>query len=183
MTRARATAVLGGLTMVGMLMLSSLAGARAEQSYFYQLKGAMGRACLQYATQSIEEEKQDIFRAACSFASAALQKLLPGDGDAEVLAALVASFGEEAPGVSALSSCDECIEGISDLEAYLATNGTAANIQDALALSCLKQFTKKAQINKCLQNVAAVSVPRLIDFALANLPPTAACTQLQLCPQ
>jgi hypothetical protein len=181
MNKVRAATVLGGLTMVGMLMLSSLTGAKAEQSYFYQLKGALGRACLQHATQGVAEEYQDIFRAACSFVSSTLQELAPSAGEAEIREALVDAFGEETPGLSALSSCEECVQSVSDFEAYLATNGTVVDIQEAVALSCLKQFTKRAQINQCLQNVDAANIPSLIDFTLANLPPGTACQELRLC--
>jgi hypothetical protein len=181
MSKARAATLLGGLTMVGILGLSSLVGANDPRSYFHSLKGALGRGCLQQATLNVADEDQDIFVAACSFVFSTLRELSPGEGEPEIRQALLDAFAAETPGVSTRSSCTQCVEGIQDLESYLASNGTAASIQDALALGCRKRF-KDAPLTECLQNVAAASVPQLIDFALANYPPATACTTLQLCP-
>lgn len=182
MSKWRAATLLCGLSVVGMFFLSGVVGARTQQTYFEQMKGALGRACLQQAGLGVPNDDPDLFRAACSFISSTLQQLHPGDGDSEVFDALVESFGAEVPGLSALTACDVCVQSVTDFESYLATNGTADEIGDALALACSKKFTKKAQINQCLQNVAAANVPELIDFALANLPPQTACQQLTLCP-
>lgn len=189
MSKPRAAALLGGLAMVGVLVLSSLVGA--QQSYFQQLKGALGRACLQHTTENVDDDFRDIFRAACSFTSVTLQELPPGEGDLEdrvgLREALLAGFAEApglgtAPSPPTVDSCDECLAAIQPFESFLATNGTADGIRDAVEAACRKKFTETPQIDQCLETVAETPIPQLIDFVLANYPPLTVCEGLQFCP-
>lgn len=181
MSKPRAAALLGGLTVAGMLVLSSLVGASQGQSYFSQLKGALGRGCLQHATENVGSGQQEIFRAACSFVASTMQELTPDAAAPEKREALLGAFAAETPGLGTPTSCMQCVQTVQDFESYLATNGTAAGIEDALALGCQKKFTSTL-LTECLQNLADMSTPQLIDFALANLPPVTACTEMQMCP-
>jgi hypothetical protein len=79
--------------------------------------------------------------------------------------------------------CDECIQFVSDIEANLAANGTASDLEQALVLGCDRRFSDPAEAAQCRQTVVGkTGLPTLIDSLLAKFPPETACLVLNACP-
>jgi hypothetical protein len=80
--------------------------------------------------------------------------------------------------------CENCIQLVSDIEAYLSTNATAASLADTLSGACLGRFADQATTDECIGQIKGL-VPELIDIFVANFPPVTACQNpaLRYCPQ
>ena len=177
MGKVKAAAVLGGL-MCALLVLSTWAVASGNVS-FALLQGAFQRACLEHPTPPGGSPQG--FADACVFIARILKTLPPSTTPPtpEQLQAAAAT------GIAASKvpcDCEECIQFVSDIEAVMATNGTAAEITDVFAAACDARYTDPATVAQCRQLVSAVSVPQAIDFVLANYPPQVVCQVVQACP-
>jgi hypothetical protein len=73
--------------------------------------------------------------------------------------------------------CEKCIASLSAIEAYLATNGTAALLADTMATACDGRFDDPATTDACKNQIQS-AVPVVIDRILANAPPQTACQGL-----
>jgi hypothetical protein len=78
--------------------------------------------------------------------------------------------------------CDGCVAGISDLEAYMATNGTAQFLADQMDDACTGRFPTPELEADCVQRVDGY-IPPAIDLILANLPPQTLCQAIRYCPE
>jgi hypothetical protein len=67
--------------------------------------------------------------------------------------------------------CAGCIQMMSNLQSWLATNGSAQLLADSLAGACAAQFDDPTQCEDTLRTTAA----QVIDRFLANLPPQTTC--------
>jgi hypothetical protein len=194
MSKGRAAVVLGVLVLTGLLFLSGLAvaggGHRFKDSqpgYFAKLQGVFRYACWERAkSDDLLTDEPRAFLGACLFFVRVLKPLTPAQVLTnteldEVREAFLDAFAKETPGLGRRSTCDECVQAVSDLEAFLATNGTARDIEAALSEGCDDRFfhhpKKAAECRKLIGQV-----PLLIDFALAELPPEIACEELKFCP-
>jgi hypothetical protein len=72
--------------------------------------------------------------------------------------------------------CLGCTQAVSDLEAWLATNGTVADIADTLDEACIGRPSE----SECIDQVYDY-IPRAVDNILANLPPTEVCERINYC--
>jgi hypothetical protein len=206
MSKGKAAAVLGGLILTGLMLVSSLAVAGGGKNskdqhskhrnagYFAQLGEDFRRGCWEEAFSRDPKSfiPPEPFLAACLFIVRTLIPLEPDqlprldqvltNRDAEdIEEAALEAFRKETPGLKRRSSCDECVQAVSDLEADLATNGTARDITDALENGCDERFFRHfAKARQCRSSVSPI--PVLIDFVLANLPPVTVCRELKFCP-
>ncbi|HEV7733187.1 MAG TPA: saposin domain-containing protein [Candidatus Binatia bacterium] len=80
--------------------------------------------------------------------------------------------------------CDGCIHMVSNLEAWLANNGSAKLLGDVMENACDGRFADPAITQQCKGEVRQ-SVNEVIDLVLANAPPATACQNpaLRACPQ
>jgi hypothetical protein len=69
-------------------------------------------------------------------------------------------------------NCDGCLQAMSDIEAFLATNGTPAMFQEMIAEGC-DRFRNPSAIQDC--QALAQRVPQTVDRLLADLPPGIIC--------
>jgi len=84
---------------------------------------------------------------------------------------------------SGFDRCDNCVKAVSEIEIYLATNGTANFLKDTLESACIGRFPDQATTDECIGQFAGV--PTLIDNFLTNFPPLTACQDaaLHACPE
>jgi hypothetical protein len=176
MSKTKALGILAAMLLCGVILLSTLAVA-AGDPYFSVLQGPFLRGCAEQAgLRSGEQAKA--FMEACRFVVHALRGLTPFNITAEEFQdALVDEILSRTPG-----NCDKCIQVIGDLEAALATNQTAQNIDDALVAGCERRFSDPAEADQCRQIVGDLLTPQTIDFVLANFPPLTACRAANSCP-
>jgi hypothetical protein len=195
MSKRRAAAVLGVLVLTGLLFLSGLAvaggGPRFKDpylGYFTKLQGAFRHACWERAkSDDLLSGEPRLFLDACLFIVRALKPLTPiqvlniTTAEDELREAFLDAFAKDTPGLRRRSTCDECVEAVSDLEAFLATNGTSLDIEAALSEGCDDRFFYHLQkAAECRRLIGRL--PQLIDFALADLPPVTVCQELKFCP-
>ena len=125
------------------------------------------------------------FREACRYlanvivpATPLLPELQNGDPiPADKLAAfLPIAATRMAPVVAPERTCDGCVQSVSDLEAFLATNTVAATIADMMDDACTARFRNDtARAQQCAGEIHS-TIPGLVDLILANLPPLTACS-------
>jgi hypothetical protein len=205
MSKGKAAAVLGGLILTGLMLVSGLAVAgggknsrdqhskHRDPGYFAQLEEDFRHGCWEEAfSRDPSFIPPKAFLAACLFIVRTLIPLEPDqlprldqvltNRDAEdIEEAALEAFRKETPGLKRRSTCDECVLAVSDLEVALATNGTATDTVDALEAGCDEHFFRHfAKAKQCRKYVSPV--PLLIDFVLANLPPETVCQELKFCP-
>src|SRR5262249_46281211 len=84
---------------------------------------------------------------------------------------------------SGFDRCDNCVGAVTDIEIFLATNGTAQSLADTLSSACIGRFPDQATTDECIGQVGG-NVPTLIDDFLTNYPPLTACQDVALraCP-
>ena len=96
--------------------------------------------------------------------------------EAELAAFLPAAANLMKKVVGPARTCDDCVEAVQDLESFLATNGTAAAIADMMDDACPVRFRKDPALAQQCAGEINSTIPPLIDFLLANLPPQTACS-------
>jgi hypothetical protein len=172
MTKPHAAGLLGGLTLVAVLLLTGL--GRAQLAIFPpDFHAVLKQACNDSANHP----------SACI----ALVELLkevgkPGDTEANSLKGLDKGFS-----LTGSESCDSCVEKIQDAEIALAAAVTnpgeqmnvPGTIPNVILQACIDNFpdATEQQCRAAVDDVAAV-----VDQILGTLPPLTACRELNYCP-
>jgi hypothetical protein len=198
MSKARAAGVLGALILCGLLFLSNLVIAQKD-NYFARLQGAVTRGCLELALlpnvapdDGSTPSATVFFFDACTLFVHALKDVTPSltpsnstleEFEDAFLGEMAGFIVRWAARVDAQeNACDECVQVVQDVEIFLAANGTAASLEDALLAGCEERFSNPTEADQCRQIVEAVGVPVLVDFILGNFPPLTLCRELNFCP-
>lgn len=160
MTKIKGAAILLGLLAAGATLLSTLPASGGLPDLSSDVAKRLATAC-----------PPSTDRALCRFVAGVIQ-FLPEPSDAFVRKALPRMRpvvrlprGER--------NCDGCIEAVSDVESFLATNGTSQALETMIADGCTR-FRTPELIQEC-QGLASF-VPQAIDKVLANIPPVTACS-------
>jgi hypothetical protein len=159
MTRLKGAAILIGLMIAGLTLLSSLPASGGLPA----LTGDVARR-LAIACPHGEE------RPLCRFVASMVQFLEAENSDfLQKSRVRLRPAVRLAPGQR---NCDGCIEAMSDIEAFLATNGTAEDLRTMISDGC-DRFRTPAKEQECQGLVSFV--PQVIDRFLAQIPPQIAC--------
>jgi hypothetical protein len=160
MTKFKGAAILGALMIAGLTLFSSL----AKSGTFPDLTTEVAR---RLATTCPRGENRPL----CRFVAGIVQYLDEEDFfDAKKALLRLEPAVRLGPGER---NCDGCIQAVSDIEAFLATNGTAADFQSMILDGC-DRFRTPEQVAEC--EALAGLVPQGIDRFLAVLPPSIACS-------
>lgn len=76
--------------------------------------------------------------------------------------------------------CDGCVQMVSNLESWLATNGSAKLLSDVMGTACDGRFADPGITQQCKDEIGGV-LPRVIDRTLAGAPPLTACQIMGAC--
>jgi len=200
MTKLKGAAILGAMIFAGVTLLNSFPASSATSFLLVSAK-RLQKACPDTgATESI-----------CKFVAAAADRLagvdlsqpVPEDLVFKVLRKLRGPIKKElkdgccdgpcepadCPAVcehpcgAGFDRCDNCVQVVTGIEAFLATNGTANSLSDTLSSACDGRFDDPAITAECIGQIEDL-MPPLIDWMLANLPPVTACQNaaLRACP-
>jgi hypothetical protein len=175
MKKLKAAAVLGALALAAITLLSSVPASGEGGFLITSMVSRLKRFCVPGQYRETCRYIANLIVPATPF----LPELQNGDPIPEdKLAAFsrvaVARMG---PLVAPESTCDGCVQKVSDIESLLATNGTADNIADQMDDACAARYRNDATLaQQCAGEVSFV-VPHLIDVLLANLPPSTMCAE------
>jgi hypothetical protein len=173
MTKLKGAAILGAMVLVGATLLSSLPASSA--SSFLLVSGQrLAKACRDTgATEPV-----------CKFVANAVDRLAGVDLEQPVDDALVYKTLRKLRGpirkamkqgcCPGATRCEACLFAVSDVEAYLAQNGTAGSLSDTLSTACDGRFADPAITAECKGQIGKAT-PLIIDWLLSNYPPRTAC--------
>jgi hypothetical protein len=160
MSRLKGAAILIGLMIVGFTLLSGLPASGG----FPVLTSDVARRLAITCPRGEE-------RPLCRFVASIIQFL---DADqADFLRKSLVRFRPAVRLAPGERNCDGCVQATSDVEAFLATNGTALGIQTVIFDGC-DRFRTPAKQQECQALVSLV--PHAIDRFLAEVPPFSACS-------
>ena len=167
MTPLKTTGLLGGLTVIAIVLLTSLTSANVLLSP--SIRNHMRAAC---------QSAPDV--SSCLLFADVLTKADTGDSYIKDVSRILKKVYDVKSGPTRKPKCNECIEQVQDIESYLATNETVGNIMQALEGVCVAQYSgNPTQQTACLEAVG--EVPALADRLLANAPPLTMCTIIKAC--
>jgi hypothetical protein len=193
MSKAKAAALVGALSLCGLVVLTSLAVA-AGRPALTKLHGAFISGCAKEAAHTPivlpdGGDPREAFFDACFLLVRALKVVSPSNSDfvERFLAAFVAEIANSLDDLAKTfdltptgDPCDDCVIVVQEFESFLAANATVPSIALALQAGCEKRFLNPTEADECRQIVE--TVPVLVDLLLSNFPPLVLCRQLNICP-
>lgn len=173
MTKLKGAVILGAMALAGVTLLSSLPASSATS--FLLVSGTrLAKACRDTgATEPV-----------CKFMANAVDRLAGVDLGQPVDETLVYKTLRKLRGpikksikqgcCAGQDRCEACVTAVSEVESYLATNGTAQLLADTLETACDGRFADPNVTAECKFQING-AVPPIIDWILANYPPVTAC--------
>lgn len=173
MTKLKGAVILGAMALAGVTLLGSLPASSATS--FLLVSGTrLAKACRNTgATEPV-----------CKFVANAVDRLAGVDLQQPVDERLVYKTLRKLRGpikkavkqgcCVGLNRCDACVTAVSEIEAYLATNGTSLMLADTLETACDGRFADPNVTAECKGQING-AIPPIIDWLLANYPPQIAC--------
>ena len=177
MTRLRAGALLGGLSLVAIVLLAGVVRAQLfpvpvfGHQYLQTVTKACDDATNKFSTVSITTE--------CHALADALDRT-SGDSLADFARPIANAALKFFKDSKVKDKCDACIQATGDFESSLATNGVAQGLSEAFTTACFEEFQDPEAQNACI--ATAQQIPTLICATVTNVPPDAACRAAGLCP-
>ncbi|MCW5890273.1 MAG: hypothetical protein KIT14_06945 [bacterium] len=173
MTKLKGAAILGCLVVAGATLLSSLPASSAT-SFLLVSGQRLAKACRGTgATEPI-----------CKFVANAVDRLAGVDFQQPVDETVVYKMLRKLRGpvkkqvkqgcCGGLNRCDACVHAVSNVEAYVATNGSVHMFSDTLQTACDGRFGDPVVTAECKGQIDDAIAP-IIDWFLANYPPVIAC--------
>jgi hypothetical protein len=173
MTKPQAAGLLGGLTLVAVLLLSTLGGA-TENVFTRDFLHAVEKACVDDAADVV----------ACLTLVDTVEGFVQGEEAGEsFLSALERGLlkGKFWKGTNH-TECEECITRVQDLEMVWAKNQSEpGDVLNVFRAACSEHFEDPADQTECIAAVGSVVAP-VMDLVLAEQPPLLACRALSHCP-
>jgi hypothetical protein len=160
MTRLKGAAILLGLLVAGTTLLSSLPASGGLPDLSSDVARRLATACPPSADRALCRFVAGIIQFVAEPEPVFVRKALP-----RLRPVVRLPRGER--------DCDGCLQAVGDIEALLATNGTAAGLENMVFDGCAR-FRTQAQVQEC-QELSSF-VPQAIDKVLANMPPQIACS-------
>jgi hypothetical protein len=173
MTKLKGAAILGSLVVAGAVLLGSMPASSAT-SFLLVSGQRLAKTCRNTgATEPV-----------CKFVANAVDRLAGVDLQQPVDDTLAYKTLRKLRGpikkqmkqgcCVGLSRCDACVQAVSNVESYLATNGSAQTLADTLETACDGRFSDPAVTAECKNQIDA-ALPSIIDWILANYPPDSTC--------
>jgi len=184
MTKLKGAAILGAITVAGVMLVSSFPASSATSGLLISVR-RLKNAC------GTTGDVNPVFAPVCNFVAALTARLvdlglnpgdpIPSDVAEKALRTLRSPIKRILKGgcCRGLDRCDRCVQAVTEIETFLATNGTALAFQDTFVSACDSTFPDQPTRDECALQVAA-NVPSLIDNFLTDFPPLTACQNAAL---
>lgn len=169
MTKPRAAALLGGLTLVAILLLSNLGTAKQGGFFDHKYLQTVKKVCKTLATDPAGPQDPRLSTGCQAIAD--LLDNLKGDDSHQNFAVTIVKhilpkYYKPAAGPN---KCDTCIQAVSDLEAAMSAN----HVMGIFTVACTVEFQDPARQSECISSVSPL--PEFIDDLVASLPPLTVC--------